>query len=375
MPDAQPAVPAVDAEPAVTAEAAVCAPTGTATALVVAPGALASVQDAGRRGWRRMGVPASGALDPALLRIANALAGQPGDAPAIEFFGTGPTLQALGGPLLLGLAGPFSATLVQADGQQRQLPAWRSVLLQPGDSLRIGPLRGSRAGMVALRGLQVAPVLGSASTYQRAGLGGLAGRALAAGDRLPVAALPAAAPRHTLLRVLRRPPAPATGPIRVVPGPQADHFSADELARFLAGPYTVTADADRMGLRLAGPALVHNARGSEITSDATVPGSIQVPGNGQPIVLLADGQTAGGYPKIATVAQADLARLALAPTGSSLHFQAVTVAEAEDLAIAQEAALCRLLAGVEPLQLDGDIDLQAIYASNLVSGMIDALAP
>ena len=131
-----------------------------------------------------------------------------------------------------------------------------------------------------------------------------------------------------------------------------------------------------MGLRLQGPALAHRAeKGNEIVSDATVPGSVQVPGNGLPIVLLADGQTAGGYPKIGTVTSADLARLALAPIGSSVRFAPVGVAEAEAAARAAEAELRALLATVRTLALDGDIDLDAIYAVNLVSGMIDALDP
>jgi allophanate hydrolase len=344
-----------------------------ATVEVVAVGGLATVQDRGRPGWRRVGLPAGGALDPTLLAVAQALAGMPGDAPAIEFFGAGPTFKALDTPVLLGLAGDFPATWLGADGLQRALASWRSVWLQPGEALRLGAPRGARAGVVAVHGLQVERVLGSASTFLRARLGGFAGRALAPGDRLrAVAPLPQT--RGRLQRVLRRPPVPVAGPVRVVLGPQADHFDAAALETFLSTGWTVTAEADRMGVRLAGPVLAHNARGREIVSDATVPGSIQVPGNGQPLVLLADGQTAGGYPKIATVASADLARLALAPAGSVLRFQAVTVAGAEALAREHAAARARLLAAIEPLALDGDADLQALYEGNLVSGMIDALA-
>jgi allophanate hydrolase len=350
-------------------------PPEVATVEVVAVAGLATVQDLGRPGWRRLGLPAGGVLDAALLRIANALAGQPVDAPAIEFFGAGPTLKATDAPLLLGLAGDMGAMLLRPDGEQRRLEGWRSVLLQPGEALRIGAPRSARAGVVAVRGLRVSAVLGSASTFLRAGLGGHAGRALAAGDRLQAVPLPAQSATTTPLRELRRPPtASGDAPIRVVLGPQADHFDADALQTFLSAGYTVTPDADRMGVRLAGTALQHNARGKEIVSDATLPGSIQVPGNGQPLVLLADGQTAGGYPKIATVASADLARLALAPVGTVLRFAAVSVEQAEDAAREQAAALGRLLAAIEPLALDGDIDLQALYAGNLVSGMIDALA-
>lgn len=356
-------------------------PATPATLQVVAPGALATVQDLGRPGWRRIGMPRAGALDPGLLRIANLLVGNAEAAPAIEFFVTGPTLKAGDQPLQLGLAGDFAATLQRANGEQTALPSWRSVTLQPGDALRVGQLRSQRVGCVAVAGLVVAPVLGSASTYVRAALGGHAGRALAAGDTLSAAVRPLQSGARTAERVLRDPPGTAPGtaadmlrsPIRVVPGPQDDFFSAQTLASFFSSTYWVSAEADRMGLRLQGTALAHRSdKGAEIVSDATVPGSIQVPGNGLPIVLLADGQTVGGYPKIGTVASADLARLATAAVGAALRFQAVTVAEAEALALAHEAGLRRMLRAIGPLVQDGDIDLDALYASNLVSGIISA---
>ncbi len=357
---------------------------GGATLEVVSPGALATLQDLGRPGWRRIGVPRAGVLDPALLRIANVLAGNPEAAPAIEFFVAGPTLKAVDHAVQLGLAGDFPATLTRANGERTQLASWRSVTLLPGDTLRVGQPRTSRVGCVAVGGLVVTPVLGSASTYTRASLGGLGGRALAAGDKLAVAAVAAVAgqpgaPRNAkpVERMLRRPAAAkALSPIRVVPGPQADHFSEAMLAAFFNTAYRVSAEADRMGVRLQGPALTHRPdKGAEIVSDATVPGSIQVPGNGLPIVLLADGQTVGGYPKIGTVASADLARLATAPVGAELRFEAVTVAQAEALAEVHEAGLRLLLRSIQPLALDGDIDLDAIYTTNLVSGMIDACHP
>ncbi len=347
----------------------------SATVEVISPGALATIQDLGRPGWRRVGVPGGGALDPALLRIANVLAGNAEGAAAIEFFIAGPTLKAVDAPVRLGCAGDFPLTLLRADGTRSSLDAWRSVTLWPGDTLRAGSPRNGRVGVVALHGLALPPVLGSASTYTRAQLGGLGGRALAAGDPLAAAALPLLAGRAPPERHLRRPWPAGHGAIRVVPGPQADHFDAAALQTFFASDYQVSAEADRMGVRLQGPALVHNARGGEIVSDATVPGSIQVPGNGLPIVLLADGQTAGGYPKIATVVSADLPRLALAAVGTALRFEAVTVAQAEALARDREAELRRLIAAIEPLAPDGGVDPQAIYSASLVSGMIDALDP
>jgi len=348
----------------------------TASLEVVSPGALALIQDLGRSGWRRFGVPRAGALDAGLLRIANRLAGNAEDSPAIEFFVAGPTFKAADAPVQLAFAGDFTLTLQRA-GEATVLESWRSVTLQPGDTLRAGQPRTGRVGYVAVAGLAVAPVLGSASTYTRARLGGIDGRALAAGDHLVVAAAPSTQPGTNVPeRVLKTPPVASTAPIRVVPGPQDDHFGAAAMALFLGSEYRVSRDADRMGLRLEGPALQHRPdKGAEIVTDATVPGSIQVPGNGLPIVLLADGQTAGGYPKIATVISADLARLACAPVGATVRFASVGVAVGEALARQREEEVRRQLGAIEPLLLVDGIDLAAIYAGNLISAMIDALDP
>jgi len=212
-------------------------------------------------------------------------------------------------------------------------------------------------------------VLGSASTYVRAGLGGAdgCGRALAAGVRLALAEADASGSD----RMLTPPPPADAGPIRLVPGPQADHFSAAALQALVGGDYRVTAEADRMGIRLEGARLEH-AGAAEIVSDATVPGSIQVPGAGQPIVLLADAQTAGGYPKIATVITADLGRLAALRPGQSLRFATVTAAEGARIARAAEAETRALIAAIRPLPADG-IDLVALYSGNLVDGVVHAL--
>jgi 5-oxoprolinase (ATP-hydrolysing) subunit C len=344
-----------------------------ATLEVTLPGAMATLQDLGRPGWRRLGVPRAGALDPALLRIANVLVGNAEAAPAIEFFVAGPTLKAVNQPVQLGLAGDFPVTLSRANGERTQLESWRSVTLLPGDVVHIGQPRSSRVGCIAVRGLTVAPVLGSASTYARASFGGHEGRALAAGDKLLARRMALRPDAKPVERTLRRAPAATRAPIRVVPGPQADYFDAKTLASFFNAVYRVSAEADRMGVRLQGTALTHRPdKGREMVSDATVPGSIQVPGNGLPIVLLADGQTVGGYPKIGTVASADLARISTAPVGAELRFEAATVAQAEALAQVYEAELQALLATIKPLVLEGDVDLDAIYTTNLVSGMIDA---
>lgn len=314
---------------------------------VVAAGALSSIQDLGRPGLRRLGVPRSGALDPVALRLANAVAGNAEEEAALEFLLVGPTLRAAGGAVRLGLAGDVEA-VVQASEGERAVGSWRSVTLRPGESLQVGPTSGGRVGYLAVAGgLAAEVVLGSASTYLRGGFGGAGGAALRTGQAL---APRSASPPHGPEQILPRPPA-AGGPIRAVPGPQDDHFTEEALAAFFGGEYLVRHESDRMGMRLEGPRLAHRPeRGAEIASDATVPGSVQVPGSGQPIVLLADCQTSGGYPKIATVATADLPRVGRLAPGARLRFERVGVAEAEDLARAGEAEVRRLVRSVVPLR-------------------------
>jgi len=310
---------------------------------IASPGVLATVQDLGRRGARRFGVPTAGALEPGWLRLANLLAGEREDAPAIEFFLSGPAIEALDGDVRLGLAGQLDASL-ERGGERLPLGSWRTVTLRRGDVLRVGQPRPSRVGYLAVRGLRVEEVMGSASTDVRAGFGGIGGRPLRRGD-----VLEAAADAGGAELALAEPPRPSGDPIRAVPGPQDDHFAADALLRLFEGEYRVTNASDRMGMRLDGPRLRHRGPASaEIVSDAIVPGAIQVPGNGLPIVLLADCQTIGGYPKIATVASADLPRLAVLPPGARVRFARASVEEAEALAREREAGLRALAAGLRP---------------------------
>jgi len=334
---------------------------------ILSAGALASIQDGGRCGFRRIGVPWAGVLDRRLMRIANALVDSPGDAPVIECFDGGLQLVAHGAAVKLAVAGDAVVEIEDSEGR-RPLAPWRSVTLAEGETLRIRKMGHGRIAVVAVAGLTVPRVMGSASTYLRAGLGGVDGRALATGMRLKLDGVDAWGSD----RVLGQLPDTDDGPIRLVPGPQADHFSAAALAALVGGEYRVTAEADRMGIRLEGARLEH-VGAAEIVSDATVPGSIQVPGAGQPIVLLADAQTAGGYPKIATVISADLARLAALRPGQSLRFVAVTAAEGGRIARAAETETLRLLASIRPLPADG-IDLVALYTSNLVGGVVHALS-
>jgi allophanate hydrolase len=318
--------------------------TGRVRLEVVSPGVLATVQDLGRSGARRFGVPASGALEPAWLRIANALAGDREDGPAIEFFLAEVALRALDGDVRVGLAGDL-AVEVERGGEREAIGSWRSATLQRGDVLRVGPPRPARVGYVAVRGLVVEDVLASASTCIRGAFGGIEGRPLRRGDVLEASGVGRGAER-----ALPEPPRRSEGPVRAVPGPQDDHFAPGALERLFGSAWTVTTASDRMGTRLDGPRLAHrSAASAEIVSDAIVPGVIQVPGNGLPIVLLADCQTIGGYPKIATVASADLPRLAVLAPGAAVRFARATVEEAEALARGREAEVRALLGTIRAM--------------------------
>ncbi len=332
------------------------------------PGLFSSLQDFGRFGYQRFGISASGAMDSLSLQLANRLVGNPRDMAAIELTMLGLSATVEEGPARLALAGadmPLSINGRPAEG-------WRAHALAPGDRIEIGAARtGMRAYLAIAGGFAVAPSLGSLSTHSRSAIGGFEGRALRAGDRLPLREAPPA----PLLALAPEDRPAETGPIRVVPGPQDDHFTPAGLATFLSSGYRVTDKADRMGAQLDGPAIEH-ADGFNIVSDGIMNGSIQVPGNGRPLVLLADRQTTGGYPKIATVIGADLWRLGQARPGDVLRFCAVTADEAEQAARAHEERLLALFARMTEAPLPGtQLSSERLLAHNLVGGVCSALAP
>ncbi|MBX9776843.1 MAG: biotin-dependent carboxyltransferase family protein [Xanthobacteraceae bacterium] len=341
---------------------------------VAAPGLLTTIQDRGRVGYQNLGVPVSGALDPVSLQAANLLVGNPPDAGALEVACVGPTLVAEADSVRLAVAGANATIEILPDATatagQRVAPL-QSFCLRRGEALRIGALTGATVLYVAVEGsFDIAPVLGSVSTDIRGGLGGWHGRALAAGDRLPLRQANAAARGELCLGGFSASPRPR---VRVIKGPQDDHFPVSEVAAFLDSEYTVGPSADRMGMRLTGRALKHS-RGFDIASDGIAPGSIQVPGNGAPIVLLADRQTTGGYPKIATVIAADLPALARLPVGSKVSFEAVTIETAQNAYREHVAELAAMREQIVPLRRSGsDIEPQLLRC-NLVSGFIDAAA-
>ena len=337
---------------------------------VLQPGLGTTIQDAGRFGHRHEGIPQAGWLDAPLAEAANALVGNAGGEAVLELRGAGTELQVQTGPVRLVMAGNISARLIRTDGTTLPLPAWQTATLQPGDRLALGMASSGCAYLAVAGGLSVASVLGSRSSYGRAGLPGVLGRPLQPGDLLPCASETAASAKEWCTRHALEWP---QGPVRVMLGPQADHFSREAIERFLDTEWKASTEQDRMGLRLQGQPLQHaSAQSADIVSDAVVPGSIQVPGNGLPIVLMADSQTVGGYPKIATVIRADLPRLAHWRPGTALRFQAVSAEQARQALQQQRADWDAWLNTREAFIPPGFLDEQALYQNNLVSGMLRA---
>ena len=325
-----------------------------------------TLQDGGRHGYLRYGITAAGPMDPLMHAAANRAASNALDATAIEISTGGITVSAQDGAVGLALLAP--GFRVALDGVP--LPDTVALALEPGQTLVVRAGDAGAWGYLAVAGrLDVAPVLGSAATHTRSGLGGLDGRGLAAGDRLPVAEGRTAdgAPQRLVAPWLDR----DGREIRVVLGPQDDYFAPDQIGAFLAGPWTVSPRGDRMACFVDGTPLRH-AKGHDIVSDGVAMGAIQVPGNGLPIILMADRQSTGGYPKIATVIGPDLGRLAQVRGGASLSFRRVTVAEAV-AARRAERDLLREAVPREPV-IRTDFASDFLLGLNLVGGVTDGRA-
>jgi len=289
---------------------------------VLDSGILTTIQDAGRWGYQVYGVPVSGAMDLGALRAANHLVGNPLDAAALEIHS----------PMSLQTDAPHLIALTGAEARfeidKRAMPPWMSVFVRADATIEITPKRVGGWIYLAVRGgIDVPRVLGSKSTFVRGKFGGLEGRALAPGDHIPIGAqmigdLAAAAGHSTHAPVYLQ------SEIRVMLGPHDDWFAPEAITALTQTEYTLTQTADRMGYRLRGNALAR-IRARELISCGIPLGAIQVPPDGQPIVLMADHQTAGGYPIIATVITADLAQMAQHIPGDRLTFRLVTLDEAQ----------------------------------------------
>jgi 5-oxoprolinase (ATP-hydrolysing) subunit C len=330
--------------------------------VISAIGPASSVQDGGRYGAQRYGLTPSGAMDRLGLATANCLAGNPLFAPTIEIGPYGAALTARGAAVRVALAGaPRSA-----DVAGRAVSWCTSVMIADGETLKLGMARGGAFSYLAIEGgVKGEPVFGSLAVTARSGLGSPFPRPLQAGDELEVTPASIAAERRIDL------PAPATGPIRVVLGPQNDEFGDEALSLFLGSEWKITATSDRMGYRLEGP-MIRHLHGHNIVSDGTVNGSIQVPGSGQPIVLMSDRGTSGGYPKIATLISADFGRFAQVPAGSAFRFKAVSMAEAQAEARKFADLLRTLPDRLGPIE-GFDLNIEALQDANVAGVAVSAV--
>jgi antagonist of KipI len=304
---------------------------------VVRPGLLTTVQDLGRWGHQAIGVPVAGAMDTHSLRLANLLVGNPPGAAALEITLRGPVLRAAS-PLTLAVTGAEFELRVD----EVRVPHGLAVAVAAGAQISFGaraPGAGARAYLAVAGGIATRPVLGSRSTHLVSRMGGVDGRALAAGDVLPVGTAPAPTRRRTPAARAGA-IAPGPQPLRVLLGPQDDWFTAGALDALLSDAFTVSARSDRMGYRLEGPRLDARRRG-ELLSEPVPFGALQVPASGDPILLMADRQTAGGYPKIATVIAADLPVAGQLAPGDVVRFAACSRIEARAALIARERDLLR----------------------------------
>jgi 5-oxoprolinase (ATP-hydrolysing) subunit C len=325
----------------------------------VSPGT--SVQDIGRLGAQRYGLVPSGAVDRLAMAAANALLGNPLFVATIELGPLNSAFTARGGAVRVSLTGATRP----ADIAGQQVNTNTTITLADGESLNIGVARSGTFGYLAIEGgLRGEPMFGSLAVNARAGLGSPYPRPLQAGDELQVAVASSASEKRIDL------PAPVEGPIRVVMGPQDDEFDAANKDLFLSSEWRISAMSDRMGYRLEGPAIKH-LHGHNIVSDGTVNGSIQVPGMGQPIVLMPDRGTTGGYPKIATVISTDLGRFGQTQPGRGFRFKAVTMAEAQ----AEYRAFNELLQSLPGRVHDSNVlmlDIKALLSANVAGVAVSA---
>lgn len=311
---------------------------------IIQPGLATTTQDLGRRGFMRYGVPTAGAADFVALMVGNWLLANRARTSALEITVTGPEVE-FTGPVAFSLTGaPVPAELIPADGSPaHSVPMWTALLASPGDRLRIGTLTaGCRSYLCLAGGIDLPPVLGSLSEDLFAKIGPL-GRPLQAGDWLPTG-LPLQPVANLVGRSVARESIPdfsAPVTIRVTRGPQQDAFTAAAFETLLSSEYVIGAQSDRQGLRLEGPALTHSGS-ADILSEPVPAGSIQVPANGQPILLLGNRQTTGGYAKIAVALFPDLANAAQLRPGDKVRFKEVDSAEAHAIAWAERRRLAQI---------------------------------
>jgi biotin-dependent carboxylase-like uncharacterized protein len=285
---------------------------------VLKAGLFTTVQDLGRYGYLKYGVPISGAMDTFALIAANLLVENNPEDACLEATLIGPELKALT-KTHIAITGGDAEPKINGEN----VSMWQTLQVEEGDIISFGRMKsGCRAYLSIKGGINTPLVLGSRSTYVRGGFGGLNGRQLKSGDIIEGFATPPLKMEYVMPEDLI-PQYTGNFTVHVILGPQADMFTENGIATFLSNPYTVTSEADRMGYRLEGPSIEHKAK-ADIVSDALLPGAIQVPKNGKPILIMRDAQTTGGYPKIAVAITPDVSLLGQAKPNDTIKFSKIT---------------------------------------------------
>ena len=303
---------------------------------IISPGGYSTIQDRGRFGFQDMGVPLSGVLDHFAFNVANMLVGNQDNAPVMELTVMGPSVEILK-TMDIALTGAKMGITVN----KKPVEQWHSIRVNPGDMISMGQVQaGCRAYLAVSGGFDVPQVMGSFSTYTGASIGGFKGRPIRAKDVLKIG-------KASLLKTERVLPKkeipiyPTHVTLRAVPGPQDDYFDAG-LNTLFTTEYMVTAKADRMGYRLMGETIpIRDGMPKSIISEPSIPGSIQVPADEQPIILLVE-QTVGGYAKIATIISSDLGRVAQTTPGDMIRFEKIDLETAHSLIYEEKDKLERI---------------------------------
>lgn len=293
---------------------------------VIKPGLFTTIQDKGRYSYQRFGMSVAGAMDFFSLRVANLLVENDPFEAALETTFLGPTLEFKEHDVIAITGGDMSPKI-----NNRQIPMWMSVYVKPGDILSFSGVKsGLRSYIAFSRKLDVPLIMGSRSTFTRGKIGGFQGRKLAENDTIGYRDKELLKSTGSYVKKEYIPLYEKEVEIRVILGPQDDYFMDESLETFFKSTYTITNEADRMGYRLDGEKIIHK-KGADIISDGIVFGSIQVPGHGMPIIMMADRATTGGYTKIATVITPDLSKLAQMGPGSKIYFREVSLAQASTI--------------------------------------------
>lgn len=299
-------------------------------------GLLTTVQDAGRRGYQRYGMGVSGAVDVQSYIYANILVGNKYNEAVLEVTLLGPTME-FTSPAVIAVTGGDLSPMI--DGAP--CPMYRAVKVKKGAVMSFGaPQSGCRAYIAFAGGLAITPIMGSRSTYIKANLGGYEGRKLQRGDEIAFRK-PFIEVKNLSRRVIKAPAFTGDCTVRVLMGPQEERFTDEGINTFLSEGYTVTNEFDRMGYRLTGPKITHVTDGNIITDGITF-GAIQVPDGGEPIIMLSDRQTTGGYAKIASVINVDMPMIAQCKAGDTVRFVKTDIKTAQDAFIAQKDEYIRL---------------------------------